>query len=310
MGRMLDALKQIESQADANGSRDESIRTAHPEAERPEAELSFPDNLLAETAALLDRYEKGELPTVSSVPAAEEQELPQQAVPPVHASLAATPGSQLSEPQIARDFRHVDLAVNILSQIPARGTVNLLFAAPAASGVFAPSLVPLFATLAEQAGGRTLVVECDFCRPVLASRFSLEPRIGLDGVLAARAAWTAAVCRTDQNCLDVICAKAFNFSSDIEPAGKNAAATPWQSQADQSWTAMKSILAAARDKYRLVLLENVSAAGEELPQLASLCHGTYLLLRAAQTPRRTARAAVAEIKQSGGQLLGCILLDE
>lgn len=305
MGRMLDALKEIE-------------------AKQPEAELSFPDDLLAETAALLDRYEKGELPAPAPAAPLREPDFPQPQTPPVNAETAAplaeTPPSMpavlpavlpafLPVQPLPRDSRHVDLAINILSQIPARGTVDLLFAAPAGGGVFAAALAPLFATLAERAGGRTLLVECDFRRPVLASRFSLQPRAGLDDVLASRAEWTDAVCRTDRDCLDVVCATALNtFSAGETP--EYAASNPWQSLEPLIRSDFKSILAPAGDKYRLVLLENVSFVGDELPQLTSLCHGTYLLLRAAQTTRRSARAAAAGIKQSGGCLLGCILLDE
>jgi Mrp family chromosome partitioning ATPase len=287
---MLDALKQIESEpaeksiAEPSGKpADDELLPPEPiEAEpravihgqdvhaMPEAELNFPDDLLADTAALLDEYEKGEL-----------QSPPQE------------------EPQ-PHDSRHMDLAANILAQIPARGPVTLFFAAPASTGVFAPSLVPLFSALAKQAGGRTLVVECDFRRAVLAARFGVEPKAGLGDVLASRAEWRSAVCRTEQESLDVICARA---------AGSADAAVRSSVPSLASWPSVDAALAEMREEYRLVLLENVSATGDQMSQLAALCHGAYLLIRAGQTPRHTARGSVAKLKSDGGQLLGCILLD-
>ena len=269
MGQMFDALKQIEPKPGDKPSDmpcDDNSSSPGP----PEAELSFPDELLADTAALLDEYENGE----SQTPALIEENSP------------------------PRDSRHTDLAANILTQIPARGPVALLFAAPKSTGVFAPSLVPLFSTLAERASGptdgRTLVVECDFHRAALAARFAVEPEAGLGDVLASRAEWRSAVCRTEQENLDVICARA---------AGSAVAQTL------ASWPKLKTILEEMQKEYRLVLLENVSATDDEMSQLAALCHGAYLLIRAGQTPRRAARESVVELKNSGGQLLGCILLD-
>ncbi len=310
MGRMLDALKQIEGQA-VEPAADQPIAAA---AGEPEAELSFPDELLADTAALLDELEKNESPVQPPV----EEQSPVEQPPAEEPSVAKEQSAAIisdREPRAkawSRDSRHVDLATNILTQLPVEGPVSLLFAATASGGVFASSLVPLFSTLAERFDGRTLVVECDYRHAALARRFSVEPEFGLADVLSSLATWRTAVCQSEQAALDVLCSRAAVGGAAGIGVDQSMLDAQWSilgEKGSASWSIFETILKEMHEQYRLVLLENVSATDHEMAQLAALCHGAYLLLRSGQTPRNTARKSVKMVNNGGGQLLGCILLD-
>ncbi len=315
MGRKLEASKQIEGQA-VEPAVDQSIAA---EAGEPEVELSFPDDLLADTAALLDELEKNESPVQ---PPAEEQP-PVEQPPAEELSVAKEQSPAIISDRKpfakawSRDSRHVDLTTNILTQLPVEGPVSLLFAATASGGVFASSLVPLFSTLAERIDGRTLVVECDYRHAALARRFSVEPEVGLADVLSSHRTWPTAVCQSEQAGLDVLCSRAAvggaAVSGAVRSGVEQSTLDPRRSilgeKGSASWSIFETILAEMHEQYRLVLLENVSATDREMAQLAALCHGAYLLLRSGQTPRSAARKSVKMVNNGGGQLLGCILLD-
>ena len=309
MGRMIDALKQIEDRT-VEQADDKPLDEMH---DRPEAELSFPDDLLSETAALLDKLEKHEsleqTPAVQApaVQAPLEEPL---LIEPSEAVEKASPIILDHKPRAkawSRDSRHVDLAANILTQLPVDGPVSLLFAATASGGVFASSLVPLFSTLAERVEGRTLVVECDYRHAALARRFSVKPKFGLAEVLSSRATWPTAVCRTEQAGLDILCSRA--LASGLDQSKFEAGRSILGEKSSASWAILQKMLEEMHEQYRLVLLENVSASDREMAQLASVCHGVYLLLRMGQTPRSAARRSVKMVNNAGGQLLGCVLLD-
>ncbi|MEA1951605.1 MAG: hypothetical protein U9N87_09480 [Planctomycetota bacterium] len=299
MGRMIDALKQIEDNADEQ-SLDQPVAAV---GSGPEAELSFPDDLLSGTAALLDELQASE--EVEQTPAEMHLSVGVQA-PAGEQTPIEQPEAIISDGKprteiCSRDSRHLDLAANILGQLPADGSVSLLFAGMDAGGVHVSSLLPLFSTLAEQVEGRTLVVECDFRRAALARRFSVEPRFGLADVLSSLATWPSAVCPSEQPGLDVLC----SYS-----AGSGAAGSGFEQFAlDHQRSIFATMLTEMREQYRLVLFENVSASDREMSQLAAYCHGVYLLLRAGQTPRDAARQSLKMINRGGGQLLGCVLLD-
>ncbi|MBN2296292.1 MAG: hypothetical protein JXM70_27930 [Pirellulales bacterium] len=287
MGRMIDALKQIEDNADQ-----QTVRQTSPSmGDAPEAELNFPDDLLSDTEALLEQLQAGESSQHSTI---QKQAVPQQ--PEVTIS-----GEKPRTERWSRDSRHVDLATNILAQLPATGSVSLLFAGMAAGGVHATSLVPLFSALAEGVEGRTVVVECDFHRAALARHFSVEPRFGLADVLSSLATWPSAVTPSIQDGLDVLC----SLSTKSMAAGCEFD----QFSSDHQRSIFAKMLTEIREKYRLVLLENVSVTDRQMSQLVAYCQGVYLLLRAGQTPRDAARVALKSINRAGGQLLGCVLLD-
>ncbi len=303
MGRVHDALKQIEDRA-AGQSADQPIGAV---GGGPEAELNFPDDLLSDTAALLDELEKNE----SLLQPPQEQSLSKEQSPAI-----ISPSKPRAQAW-SRDSRHVDLAANILTQLPAAGPVSLLFAATSAGGVFASSLVPLFSTLAEGVQGRTLVVECDCRHAALARRFSVEPEVGLADVLSSHSTWPTAVCQSEQAGLDVLCSRAVRSgavrSGAVRSGAEQSTLDPRGSilggKGSASWSIFETILAEMHEQYRLLLLANVSATVREMAQLAALCHGVYLLLRSGQTPRNVARKSVKAVNNGGGQLLGCILLD-
>ena len=298
MGRMLDALKKIDS-----GPVEKPSDDILPVADAPEAELDFTDELLNDAAALLDELEKGselEKGPESEKGLSQTTELIEKKAPLADEQLAdEEPVAGESIRKVLRpwvcEHRHEDLAANILAQVSARTPTVLFFAATESSGVYSPSLTPLFSAIAERAGRRTLVVECDSLHAELAARFAIEPKAGLDEVLAGQADWKAAVCQSAQENLDVVCVSAGEYDADRDLTSR--------------LPAFKAILEEMQREYRLVLLTDVSASRKRLAQMAALCHGTYLLIRAEQTPRWNARRSVSELKGGPGRLFGCILLD-
>lgn len=68
-----------------------------------------------------------------------------------------------------------------------------------------------------------------------------------------------------------------------------------------------SLLDTLRRHYRLVLLDAASLVEPESSAVVRFCEGAYLVIELGYTPRRAARQAIRLVERRGGRVLGCVL---
>ncbi len=78
---------------------------------------------------------------------------------------------------------------------------------------------------------------------------------------------------------------------------------PQPQRLDRAW------IEELREGWSLVLLDMPSMAHPEVAPLIACCDGAYLVVRLGYTPRRKIAKAARAIRGSGGQLLGCVVIE-
>ncbi|MBN2022188.1 MAG: hypothetical protein JW809_05295 [Pirellulales bacterium] len=260
---MLEALRQIDDRARHEASAGEPWRGESPAAETPAAE-----NAVA-----------AEAPPAASDP-----------IGPVKLERAE---ARLMESLRERRFdqRYYLLAEAILPQVIGDRRAVLLFTGAAGDDPQGGRLVDLYAVLAEQTLGETVVVDCDSRRPGIGQRLSLSASVGLPDVVAGRATWRVALCRTEHAGLSIL------------PHGSGENAGPVRT------LDLLTLVDELRRSFQLVILDGTRENDADVASLAGICDGTYLIVALDHTPRRSVEQTLHAIRQRGGRALGCVALE-
>jgi len=294
MSRMLEALKQIEA------------RSPQP-AEEPAATVED-DSVSADTQS----HPAGGAATDEAVEAALARAGAAAQLALAELSAGGTPGKETApgvslqgdvpakpatKPQPDRTSErpasvYDDLAEKILARLPADRPASLMFTSPDDGDGKTSMLLWLARAIAEQVGGKVLLIDGDFRRPDLAPRLDVDSSPGLADVLMGATTWQQVVRPTDVSRLDVLPGKPFS-TPDGHPV---------------EFLNLDPLLRELSDHYQFVLLDTSSLHHREVAPIGRCCDGVYLLLRAGQTTRRAAQQAVQAVESCGGQLLGTVLL--
>ncbi|MDY0168442.1 MAG: hypothetical protein RBS80_17975 [Thermoguttaceae bacterium] len=185
-----------------------------------------------------------------------------------------------------------DLAGTVLRAMAPGQPACFLFTSPDSDNLGADLLVPLSMSLVRRLEGNLLLIDTNLRRPVLASRLGVEASRGLTDVLSGAADWQEVVRRTVLPRVDLLPAVPFSTPAGPRPSRLN----------------LDRLLAEARDHYRLVLIHASSLQCPEVAPMARHCEGVYLVVRLHSTARRAAREAVPLLRCAGGNVLGCVVV--
>ncbi len=317
MGRMLDALRQIEShhcrspvtpQRDASEAREvepggvswETAADAAVVRESESCEDGVPvrdpsamESLLieAETAAAeaLDEaaVESAVAGLESEGASGPDRGISWAGVPscPVHRTCVEEEAELPADPL-------GDLAGTVLRAMAPGQPACFLFTSPDSDNLGADLLVPLSMSLVRRLEGNLLLIDTNLRCPVLASRLGVEVSRGLTDVLSGAADWQDVVRRTVLPGVDLLPAVPFSTPAGPRPSRLN----------------LDRLLTEARDHYRLVLIRTSSLQYPEVAPMARHCEGVYLVVRLHSTKRRAAREAVPLLRRAGGNVLGCVVV--
>ena len=294
MGRMLEALKRIETKAPSPPAirplspedlEAFGFRQSHP-AVATEPRPAAPSDEKPRESETHASAQDGEtsVPEVPASPSGDDRQAPQSFSEP----LPTARRGRIPEAEI-REYR--SLAENVLSQLPAGRSSVLMLTSPGDGEGKTATLIGLAAALADRMTDGVVAVDCDFRSPELARRTGVPSDRGVVDVLLGGAAWDEAVRQSPLAPLDVLPGGRFPAADGLPPD-------------DLSLT---ELLEPLRGRYGLVLLDTSSLRYPEAARLAEFCDGTYLVLRSGQTTRNAARQAVAQIESCGGRVLGCVL---
>ena len=194
-----------------------------------------------------------------------------------------------SECVFAESCRQVWAGVSRSMQQSSHQSLLVLSAAPEAGTT---TVIGNFAVAAQMSGVRTVVIDCNFRRPCLASMFDYDD--ASDGVadLLANSASLEEVIHSTKSGVDVI-----------------AAGTPanrlFQRLGSEK---MKSILAQLRDKYDLVLIDAPpSIVAGDAVLLANMADAITLVVQSDRDERGLVARVLRELGESRGEVLGVTL---
>ncbi len=288
MGRMLDALKRIESRtpealvpaeekpADPVDAASEPIAldaAPIPDAARPFA-FGEDDDPLRDHA------------TVESL-LAEAQRATAEALGDVDAEAQSDCGDEGELPDPLGGLAETVLRCKAPGQ-PA----CFLFTSPDSDGLGADLLVPLSMSLARRLDSELLLIDTNLRRPALAARLGVETSRGLTDVLTGAATWQDVVRRTVLPGVALLPAVAFSTPAGPPPDRLN----------------LRELLADARKHYPLILVHASSLKHPEVVPMARHCEGVYLMVRLHSTTRRAAAEAVPILRRARANLLGCVVV--
>lgn len=287
MSRMLEALKQIESLSRELPARVcETAEVSEPVEERvagaETADLPAPVEFATSVATLAESVVVEMTPIIPlAEPIVEESISPKRPVDakrPVH------------EPH------YVELAENLLGQLPPDGRAALLFVAAEPGRLDPKMLGSLAALLAERTAGEVLLVDCDLRRKEPTEFLGIStpnPRHpGLVEVLAGAVQWREAVVRTSGQGVGLL------PGSRLPPG-----LLPEQLEE----TDPSRLVAELRGRYQLVLFAGTRPDDPLIARLTACCDGTYLVVRLGETQRRAAGRVTRAMQRRGGRLLGSIV---
>jgi capsular exopolysaccharide synthesis family protein len=199
-------------------------------------------------------------------------------------ALLTSPDSVFSE-----SCRQAWAGINRSLQQSAHQTLLVLSAAPEAGTT---TVIGNFAIAAQSSGTRTVVIDCNFRRPCLASMFDKDDgRIGVADLLANGAGLEEVIVSTKSG-VDVISAGT--------PANRL-----FQRLGSEK---MRSILAQLRDKYDLVIIDAPpSIVAGDAVLLANLVDAITLVVRSDKDERGLVARVLRELGQSRAEVLGVML---
>ncbi len=319
MGRMLNALKRIESREPRNllGAQrgianppaeptpreaDEPVGVPPPDAptdvDTPARDPAAMEALLAEVeAAAAEALDETTADSDGSPDGADLPEPPD----PVAADRADAAGLA-TEPRWARETRIPrntlpdplgELAGTVLNAAPPEAPASILFTSPDSNSLGIDLLVPLAMSLAQRVESDLLLIDANLRRPALAGRLGVEASLGLTDVLTGSARWQDAVRRTVVPGVDLLPAVPFSTPAGPSPDRLH----------------LERLLSEAGGRYRLVLVHATSLEYPEAAPLACQCDGVYLVVRLHATMRRAAVEAASLLRRNGANLLGCVVVE-
>ncbi|MBN2217361.1 MAG: hypothetical protein JW719_08285 [Pirellulales bacterium] len=287
MGRMLEALKQIENQTGPS----RSVKRNVIENDAPVEAVVLPETVEMDEPPAVEHPEPvaAEEPHPSAPVAAEE---PHPSVP-----LAA----EEPHPSAPLDPRYREVLGMILAQVAARGHTVLLVAGFADEESSGGQLAELYAKLAGQIEDGVLVVDADLANASLAERLGADAEHGPTKLLEIHADWTNAVRETRYPGLYLMPGrKCPGLPSDVDhkPISGNRLAAPFA-----------ALVSELRETHRLVLVDALFSTPQEMGSWAAMCDAALVVARLEITPRKQIRQAIRQIRARGAGVLGCILLD-
>ncbi len=293
MGRMLNALKQIESRKPNEQAR------AAAEAGCAIADTAVPpaadDSLRDEAAmeALLDATEAAAEQVVAEM-TPEPSESSGNTTLSHDAEVVVPAGSARprDENRQALSDPLGELAGTMLRSMPRGNPGSFLFTSPDSDTLGIDLLVPLSMSLARRLDGDLLLIDANLRRPALGARLGVEASRGLTDVLTGAASWRDVVRRTVVPGVDVVPAVPFSTPAGPPPDRLN----------------LRRLLAEAREEYGLILVHAASLRYPEVVSIARDCEGAYLVVRLHATSRRTLHQAGPILRQAGVNLLGCVVV--
>ncbi len=293
MGRMLNALREIESRKPCEQARGaaEAGCAGAVTVVPPAADDSLRDE--AVMAALLDETEAAAEQAVAEMPL-EPSESNGTTILSHDAEVVAPAGSARprGENHEALSDPLGELADAMLRSMP-RGTPgSFLFTSPDSDTLGIDLLVPLSMSLARRLDGDLLLIDANLHRPALGSRLGVEASRGLTDVLSGAASWRDVVRRTVVPGVDVVPAVPFSTPAGPPPDRLN----------------LRPLLAEARGEYGMILVHAASLRYPEVVRIARDCEGAYLVVRLHATSRRTLRQAGPILRRAGANVLGCIVV--
>ncbi|MEX0641508.1 MAG: hypothetical protein WD468_02345 [Pirellulales bacterium] len=268
MSRMLEALKQIEKRAPTRPTR-ETMRS-RPAA--PETALASPAP--APATATAPRNE-AVLPWPSGVA---DSAAGAAIVEPVAIVPRQSSATRVIEPY------YVHLRDTLLSQAAPQAPLALLFVRVGEVADASVVVAELAVAFASRTPGEVLAIDAD-----LGAADAAEGTLGFRDVLAGRKEW--------HECMTATATPRVRFLAAGEaPLPGNVK--------DDTW---KNAIARLRSHFAHVLLDGGHVNGEHIQTLSRLCNSTFLLIELGRTTRRSAQAAIRQIRRRGGKLGGCIL---
>ena len=311
MGRMLQALQRIEAkpahqpehgEPSADVSRDidpPSLENAtrlielacSPEpAFAAEPSESSPDAHHAPNADLLESESDGPSGTPrSEQPVEVSAALPPTYEPPTYDAPTCNPPP--CEPSIDEPAEHGELARNVLKHLSAdRGII--MVTSPGDREGKTSILASLAPALAREVSGEVLAMDADFRAPGLAGRFGVWDDRGLVEVLLGMADWTEVVRKTSLDNLSIL------------PGGR----IPSDDGSLPDDVQFAPLFDSLRRRFQVTLVDSSSLAYADVASLSHFCDGTLLAVRLGRTSRRAVRRAIRAIENSGGRVLGCVLV--
>jgi tyrosine-protein kinase Etk/Wzc len=148
-------------------------------------------------------------------------------------------------------------------------------------------------TFAQQ-GQRTLLIDADLRRAVLDKTFSVPRSPGLTEVIVGEADLEHAVSKTEVPNLFVL------GSGQFPPNPSELLGS----------TAMRKVLAEARDQFDVVLFDSPPLlAVTDAAVLATMVDGTVIVIRMGATARQAVRRALAQLHAVHGRVLGAVMND-
>lgn len=277
MGRMLEALKQIENQTGPSRSTKKNV---------------------IENDAQVEVAEVPEMVKIVEPPAIEHPE-------PVEAEerhpSAPVAAEKLHHPSAPLDPRYREVLGIILAQVAARGDTVLLVAGFADEESSGGQLAELYAKLAGQIEGGVLVVDADMANASLAERLGAVEENGPTEMLDVHADWSNAVHKTRYPGLSLVPARkcpGLPSDGDHKSISGKRLTVPFA-----------ALVSDLRATHRLVVVDALFSTPQEVGQWAAMCDAALVVARLEITPRKQIRQAIREIRMHGAQVLGCILLE-
>jgi succinoglycan biosynthesis transport protein ExoP len=296
--RLVSSLKLMQLRQDASRVRRSTPAIEPREKSFPKLEILIPAGMLFSIAAFIGLVFLRELTDQKIRSASDVLIIPGASVagvlPDIHEDPAGLETPELallhsSEGVFAESCRQAWAGLSRSLQQSADQSLLLLSAAPEAGTT---TVIGNFAIAAQLSGTKTVVIDCNFRRPCLASMFDFDDASsGVADMLAGSASISDCVQSTESG-LDVI------------PAG-NPANRLFQRLGSEK---MKSILAELRDKYDLVIIDAPPSivAGDAL-LLANLVDAIVLVVHSDRDERGLVARVLRELGESRAEVLGVML---
>ncbi len=295
MGKMTDALKKARlikegklppTAPENEPVVDESVPAAQP-ATKSAVERSVEAPALA---AVLGR--KAEKATVTSVAAAKANAAAGDKV----TCVTALEPSGVS----AEEFRALKQRVLSLSKTrhasgsKTKNTRVILVTSPGSAEGKTTVAANLALALGENADCRVLLVDADLKTPTIPGRFGLEDGTGLAELLQGRASVEEATVATGLN------------NVWLMGAGK-ARKSPEELMVPKR---LEAVLSQMMSVFRYVVIDGPAPTGTRASaELAPVADAVLLVLKRSRSSKRETREAVKLIRNRGGEILGCVLVD-
>jgi len=311
MGRMLQALKQLESHLPrAEGM----VHTSSFPASEPEPELPVPpaetpaaEGADAFSAALCQLAQAIEvLPQPIDLPVYPEMTLSTPEVAETVAadddsfvsatakSQAASPGRDPMPPasQLELGEPYAGVARHIAGQLRESAAAAVTLVSFDRTDPLLAMVVPLAAALASHFAPM-LVVDCDLREPTLGERFAVPTGPGLIDLLPGPARWQEVIRPTQFAGVDLLPGRHLVAADGRPPERLELAALVHE------WLG----------HYRLVVLAAGPLSNPEIESLLRSSHAALLIVELGRTTQRSARKAVRSIRSAGAHLLGSIAVE-